>query len=163
MVNSAKRDFEYRMRVHTRELSVTSTFHSKWQKRSRPPFFFRKSSIFEQLGSRQCRSERCHCREGRPNPVHGHNRWWTIWLWRAEWWGRGGDYNRRPSERRAAPTNRRAARVRGTLIVCLLLLVLIIEAAVRILGWPADEGYGSGRRRRRETEIRDDGQDQSWR
>lgn len=48
---------------------------------------FWKSSIFEQLGSRQCRSERRHCRQGRTNPVHGHVRWWTIWLQRVEWWG----------------------------------------------------------------------------
>lgn len=38
----------------------------------------------------------------------------------------------------AAPTNHQAARVRGTSIVCLLLLVLIIEAAVWGLGCPAE-------------------------
>lgn len=165
-VNSSKCDFQYRMRAHTLmhwELSVTSTFHSKWQKSRQPPSFLeelhlraiREPSVQEWAIPPLSRTQQPRARAD------------SLMDNLAAAGGvvsRGGGII--TSDLQSAgqpPTNRRAAQVRGTSIVCLLLLLLIIEAAVRILGCLADEDYGSGRGRRRESEIRDDGPDQKWR
>lgn len=146
-VNSAKRDFQYRMHVHTLvdwELSGTSAFHSKWQKRSRPPFFSAKAPSCSNYGAvgagasdatavKDAATARAGTIADGQFGCGGQRGEAGV---RQEWGG-----GLKPATFRAAgaaPTKHRAARVRGTSIVCLLLLVLIIEAAVRGLGCPAE-------------------------
>lgn len=117
-----------------------SAFHSKWQKRSQPPFFSAKAPSSSNYGAVGAGASDPTAVKDAATPRAG-----TIADGQFGCVGQRGEAGVRgglkPATFRAAgaaPTNHRAARVRGTSIVCLLLLVLIIEAAVRGLGCPVE-------------------------